>query len=122
MAAATSARIAVRTARDGDAVALADLSTQLGYPLDAVEMSTRLARVRAAGAGEVFVAEDVRGQLVGWTHVVPRLQLEDGALPNSLASSSTRARAAAVSVRPCSPPPKTGRVRRVSPACACAAT
>jgi GNAT superfamily N-acetyltransferase len=79
MAAATSARIAIRAARDGDAVALADLSRQLGYPLDAVEMSRRLARVRAAGAGEVFVAEDVHAQLVGWTHVVPRVQLEDGA-------------------------------------------
>ena len=78
MAVATSARIAIRTARDGDAAALADLSTQLGYPLDAVEMSRRLARVRA-GAGEVFIAEDVHGHIVGWTHVMPRVQLEDGA-------------------------------------------
>ncbi|MGH8123769.1 MAG: GNAT family N-acetyltransferase [Rudaea sp.] len=82
MAAATSAEIVIRGARDADAEALADLSTQLGYPLDAGEMRKRLARVRAARAaraGEVFVAEDVRGHVVGWTHVAPRLQLEDGA-------------------------------------------
>ena len=68
----------IRPARAGDAFALADLSAQLGYVVDADEIAERLARVRAQGMGEVFVAE-VDARVVGWTHVVPRLQLEDPA-------------------------------------------
>lgn len=77
MAAATET-IAVRAARDGDVEALASLSAQLGYPTPLDEMHARYSRVRAATAGEIFVAvrtDDAR--VVGWTHVVPRLQLED---------------------------------------------
>ena len=77
MAAATDATIAIRVARDDDAAALADLSSQLGYPVDAASMRERLARVLAARVGEVYVAVDVQDRVVGWTHVVPRLQLED---------------------------------------------
>lgn len=40
-------------------------------------MRDRLARVRGAHAGEVFVAVDLHDRVLGWTHVVPRLQLED---------------------------------------------
>lgn len=68
----------IRPARAGDAAALADLSAQLGYAVDESEMGVRLARVRAQRMGEVFVAE-VDARVVGWTHVVPRLQLEDPA-------------------------------------------
>ena len=69
--------ISTRPARDEDAGALADLSTQLGYPADADAMRARLVRVRAEDVGEVFVAIDARGSVLGWTHVVPRLQLEE---------------------------------------------
>jgi GNAT superfamily N-acetyltransferase len=71
-------RISVRTARIEDASALAALSGQLGYPVEGGEMADRLARVRAQRVGEVFVglAEGGAGVL-GWTHVVPRLQLEE---------------------------------------------
>ncbi len=71
-------RISVRTARIEDASALAALSGQLGYPVEGGEMVDRLARVRAQRFGEVFVglAEGEAGVL-GWTHVVPRLQLEE---------------------------------------------
>jgi GNAT superfamily N-acetyltransferase len=79
MAAVDSAVCTIRPAREDDAAALAGLSTQLGYPLDAALMHERLARVRAAHAGEVLVAVDAQNRVVGWTHVVPRLQLEDGA-------------------------------------------
>jgi len=71
-------KISVRIAEDDDVSTLAELSGQLGYPVDAAEMATRFARVRAEGLGEVLVATTsaVAGVL-GWTHVVPRLQLEE---------------------------------------------
>lgn len=50
---------------------------QLGYPVDAEDMRERLARVRDARAGDVFVAIDANERVLGWTHVVPRLQLEE---------------------------------------------
>ena len=78
MVAATDRSIAIRVACDDDVAALAALSAQLGYPVDTTEMRARYARVRVARMGEVFVAEHFADkQVVGWTHVVPRLQLED---------------------------------------------
>ncbi len=68
--------IVVREAADGDAAALAALSTQLGYPADEVTMRERLHRVQAQRAGCVFVACEA-DVVVGWTHVVERFHLED---------------------------------------------
>jgi len=77
MAAATE-KIAVRAAQEGDVEALASLSAQLGYPTSVDEMRERYLRVRAAQAGEIFVAVCVSdARVLGWTHVVPRVQLED---------------------------------------------
>jgi GNAT superfamily N-acetyltransferase len=69
--------VAIRSASDADADALASLSTQLGYPCGAAAMRTRLERVRERNAGAVFVAEDSQWRVVGWTHVVERFHLED---------------------------------------------
>ena len=69
----------IRLAVASDAAALADLSIQLGYPTEAATIAERLARVRGEGAGEVYVAVDANGRVVGWTHVVPRQHLEEGA-------------------------------------------
>jgi len=69
--------ISIRPACSDDAAALAELSTQLGYPAAADTLNQRLARVRDQGAGEVFVAADAQGRVLGWTHVVPRLHLEE---------------------------------------------
>jgi GNAT superfamily N-acetyltransferase len=69
--------IAIRPARSDDAAALAELSTQLGYPAAADTLSQRLTRVRGEGVGEVLVAADAHGRVLGWTHVVPRLHLEE---------------------------------------------
>ena len=69
--------ISIRPARSDDAAALADLSTQLGYPASAETLSQRLTRVRGEGVGEVFVAADAHDRVLGWTHVVPRLHLEE---------------------------------------------
>ena len=71
--------IVVREATDGEVDALASLSTQLGYPADAATMRERLRRVQSLRAGCVLVAVD-DGSVVGWTHVVERVQLEDAPL------------------------------------------
>jgi len=73
----TTVTVAIRTATGDDAAALADLSHQLGYPVEPAAMRERLARVRDAHVGEVYVALDAQGGVVGWTHVVPRLHLEE---------------------------------------------
>ena len=67
----------IRPATSADAAALAELSGQLGYPTDVGTMHERLALVRSANVGEVFVAIDENGLVAGWTHVVPRLHLEE---------------------------------------------
>lgn len=69
--------ISIRPARSDDVLALAELSTQLGYPASADMLRERLARVRDQGVGEVFVAADAHDRVLGWTHVVPRLHLEE---------------------------------------------
>ena len=69
--------ISIRPGQSDEAAALADLSTQLGYPSDAETMRERLMQVRDAGAGEVFVAVDAASAVLGWTHVVPRLHIEE---------------------------------------------
>jgi GNAT superfamily N-acetyltransferase len=68
--------VSIREADDGDAAALAALSTQLGYPADAATLRERLHRVRSQKIGRVFVAVDA-GAVVGWTHVVERFHLEE---------------------------------------------
>jgi GNAT superfamily N-acetyltransferase len=67
----------IRIAREGDEAALALLAAQLvGQNVDASSMRERLARVRTERIGEVFVAQADDGRVLGWAHVVPRLQLE----------------------------------------------
>ena len=71
-------RIEVRPAQPNDVAEIAALSGQLGYPVAVDEMKGRFARVRAEHVGEVFVAVSAdAARVVGWTHVVPRLQLEE---------------------------------------------
>lgn len=80
MAAATDARLIVRVADEGDLESIAALSGQLGYPTAPAEMRARYVRVRAANAGEIFVALlAAENRVIGWTHVVSCLQLEDAA-------------------------------------------
>jgi len=70
-------QISIRPAQRADAAALAGLSTQLGYPVDEGTLRTRLERVHEHRVGEVFVAVDAGNGVLGWTHVVPRLHLEE---------------------------------------------
>ena len=61
------AQITFRPARPSDAAALADLTTQLGYPSSTAELRARLAALDTRD-GELIVAED-RDRVVGWVHV-----------------------------------------------------
>lgn len=72
-----SSLVSLRPAVEGDTTALADLATQLGYPSDAAALRERLRRLRDERAGEVFVACDAQNRVLGWTHVAPRLNLEE---------------------------------------------
>jgi len=71
--------IVVRAARAQDAAALADLSTQLGYPATPEAITRRLAQIHTRGAGAVLIAADASGRVLGWTHVVTRVSLEQDA-------------------------------------------
>ena len=71
--------ISIRPARSDDAAALAELSTQLGYPVAAADtLRERLARVRDANVAAKCSSRPMRtAAYLGWTHVVPRLHLEE---------------------------------------------
>ena len=73
----TTEAVSIRSAAERDAGDLARLSAELGYPSDAATMAQRVALVRASRAGEIYVAVDARSRVVGWTHVAPRLNLEE---------------------------------------------
>lgn len=60
----------MRPARLADAPALAQLTTQLGYPVDAAAQEERLAAVMAAPDDHlVLVAVDQTDRPIGWAHV-----------------------------------------------------
>lgn len=75
----TPANVSIRTAVLDDAASLADLSRQLGYPVEIETLRERLGQIGAARAGQIFVATDGDRRVVGWTHVMPRMHLEEGA-------------------------------------------
>ena len=67
----------IRPARADDAAALADLTTQLGYPVGAATLERRLASVLASAADDaVLVAVDERDRPIGWLHVGRSVLLE----------------------------------------------
>ena len=59
-----------------DAGRAAELTTQLGYPVDAETLATRLAEVRTRLADEVLVAVDADDHPIGWIHVTRLALLE----------------------------------------------
>lgn len=66
----------IRPARPADAGAVAELSGQLGYPVEAIEQARRLAPVLASERDAVLVAVDVADRPIGWIHVQERMLLE----------------------------------------------
>jgi GNAT superfamily N-acetyltransferase len=65
----------IRVATSADAVELATLSGQLGYPADAPTVVRRLDGVTSHHAGVVLVAIDPQDGLAGFAHVEPRRPL-----------------------------------------------
>jgi GNAT superfamily N-acetyltransferase len=68
----------VRTPRAEDAVALARLGSELGYPNSADQMSVRLEQLSARVDHWVGVATDRAGGALGWIHVGRSVTLETG--------------------------------------------
>jgi GNAT superfamily N-acetyltransferase len=61
--------LVTRRARVSDALRLAELAGQLGYPTSAAEMTKRLRKLKPASQNALFVAESPGAGVVGWTHV-----------------------------------------------------
>ena len=61
--------VVIRRARAIDALRLAELAGQLGYPTTAAEMTKRLRRLKPASQNALFVAESPGAGVVGWAHV-----------------------------------------------------
>ncbi len=73
---AGSSASGVRSARLADALRLATLSAELGYPVAEETMSARLARLLARPTDLVLVAESAEGAVVGWVHAAEQELLE----------------------------------------------
>lgn len=69
---------ALRTVRVEDAVEIARLTGELGYPLDAATMEDRLRAILLLPQHRVTVAQDGHGGLLGWIAIEHRLTLESG--------------------------------------------
>jgi GNAT superfamily N-acetyltransferase len=61
--------VTIRRARATDAVRIAELSGQLGYPTRALEMAERLGEVMKDKRAACFVAEQKERGITGWIHV-----------------------------------------------------
>jgi GNAT superfamily N-acetyltransferase len=61
--------VVIRRARASDALRLAELAGQLGYPTTAAEMTKRLRKLKPASQNALFVAESPGAGVVGWAHV-----------------------------------------------------
>jgi GNAT superfamily N-acetyltransferase len=61
--------IIIRKVRATDAARLAELSTQLGYPVGTREMAGRLKLVLREKKAACFVADEKSAGVVGWIHV-----------------------------------------------------
>jgi GNAT superfamily N-acetyltransferase len=68
----------IRRARSTDAARLAELTTQLGYPTTAAEVSQMLRKMKKGWQNALFVAESRENGLIGWTHVSIAHLLEVG--------------------------------------------
>ena len=68
-------KITIRNAESGDLQGFKNLSTELGYPYNLVQIDQRLKRLFKSESDLVYVA--VRNtEVVGWIHVFEALRLE----------------------------------------------
>lgn len=65
----------VRRMEPADLVRVAELSAQLGYPVDAQALRDRFDAIAPDAHQALFVA-DHEGSVVGWIHVLPQVLLE----------------------------------------------
>jgi len=70
--------VEVRTARLEDAAAMAELSSQLGYPVSPGDLEKRLGRVLERSDELVLVASDGVSGVIGWVHGAEQRFLEAG--------------------------------------------
>ncbi|HEY6266947.1 MAG TPA: GNAT family N-acetyltransferase [Candidatus Acidoferrum sp.] len=76
----------IRRAKSADALQLAVLSGQLGYPATAGQMRERLRGIQPTSQHAVFVADSAKDGVIGWIHVSrqPLLEVEIRAEVNGL--------------------------------------
>ena len=68
--------ITIRPARAGDALRVAALSEQLGYPASPEEVRDRLTRIAGDEDSAAYVAESSEAGVVGWVHIYKRDLIE----------------------------------------------
>jgi len=66
----------IRSATMDDSSALADLSTQLGYPTSPIQSANRLGAILDSNEHAILVACLADGTLVGWVHVFLAFRVE----------------------------------------------
>jgi len=78
--------VKIRRARQADALRIAELSGQLGYPTTPRAMTGRLKLALRQKSGACFVAETKEDGVMGWAHVsvTPLLEVERRAELNGL--------------------------------------
>ncbi len=67
--------VKIREAVETDAVIIADLANQLGYPSEYQNVIHRIKEIALSNDHEAFVAE-IDGKVVGWIHIFDNLRLE----------------------------------------------
>jgi GNAT superfamily N-acetyltransferase len=82
----TKPTVTIRRARATDATRIAELSTQLGYPVTTREMAVRLKLVLREKKATCFVAEEKSAGVIGWIHVstLPLVEVPSRAEVNGL--------------------------------------
>lgn len=61
--------VRIRPIDNRDAIAVANLSTQLGYPMSVETIDERISIINAHPEHYAFVAEDEEGNPLGWIHI-----------------------------------------------------
>jgi GNAT superfamily N-acetyltransferase len=76
----------IRQAKRADALQIAALAGQLGYPATTPQIRNRLRGIKPASLHAVFVADSARDGVIGWVHVSkqPLLEVEIRAEVNGL--------------------------------------
>jgi len=71
-------QLKIRPAKSSDALRLAELSGQLGYPATEAEIRRRLRGIHPLSQHAVFVVESATKEVIGWIHVScqPMLEVE----------------------------------------------